>query len=147
MQTQYDKTDPGVNWFIIIPLLMLMSYIIFGSYINYLDAKASGYYTSCQSRMKNIATALEIYAENNNGKFPSKMEMLTPDYLSNIPTCEGYKAKFEIIRRRRLQYQDTYRVNDDFSIYTFYCASKDHHPVGVRDNYPQYSSIEGLSAK
>lgn len=146
--TLYDETNTGGGWWW--SVLMLALFFGVGGmilYPNYIRSRSCGRYTQCQSNCKNIGTALEMYAGDNNDTFPKRLEMLTPDYLRIIPTCSAYEAKIELIRRKRPGYNDTYLVSDDFSAYTFYCGSRDHDAVGVPDNYPQYNSREGLIPK
>lgn len=148
--TLYDETNAGGGWWW--SVLMLALFFGVGGmilYPNYVRLRSSSVvrYTVCQANCKNIGTALEMYADDNNGAFPAKLEMLVPDYLRAIPTCSAHEAKIELIRRKRPGYNDTYQVSDDFSAYTFYCGSRDHDTVGVQDNYPQYNSREGLIPK
>ncbi len=145
--TVYDDTAPGFSWWMLIIFLVVVGGLIYILVPNLFRARAGGLFTMCQSNCKNIGTALELYSADNNRCYPPRMDMLTPDYLKTIPTCEGYKAKIEIIRRKRPTYCDTYTVSDDFSAYTFYCGSEDHSLCGVQDNYPQYCSKNGLIPK
>lgn len=145
---QLNETESGINswWIIIIGLLfLLLSAMIILP--NRIRAEATGAFTQCQSNCKNLGTVLEMYADDNNGTYPAKLSMLTPDYLWVIPTCRGYEAKYEIKKRKRPSYCDTYTVSDDFSAYTFYCGSRDHDVLGIPDNYPQYNSAEGLISR
>src|SRR5687768_4989061 len=43
--------------------------------------------TNCRSNLKNIGPALEMYAADWNGKYPTSMSQLTPNYLKTIPEC------------------------------------------------------------
>lgn len=95
--------------------------------------------TSCQQNMRNIGTALDMYASDNGGCYPPKMEMLTPDYLQTIPACPS--------SRTNRGYIDSYRVSKDFNAYTFYCQGDNHSAVGVDKNFPHYNSKEGLIYK
>ena len=148
MEHRYRQPYEGEGWagwwwfggaFLMIILLAAMILLP-----NFTRAKASGLYTQCQSNCINIGAALKMYAGDNNGSYPPKLEMLTPNYLKTIPTCRGYEVKFEIIRRKRPSYCDTYKVGNDFSSFTLYCGSRDHNEVNVRDNFPQYNSKDGL---
>ncbi len=145
--TLYDNTDPGMNRFLLGIFILFVGGLAYILVPNYFRAKSAGLYTGCQSNCKNIGAALKIYADDNKGSYPAKLQMLTPDYLRTIPTCSGYETKIELIRRKRPTYCDSYTVSDDFRAYTFYCGSMDHHLVGVPDNYPQYNSQNGLIPK
>ena len=41
----------------------------------------------CIENIKAIATAIEYYAKDNNGKFPAKLRQLIPRYLKSRPVC------------------------------------------------------------
>ena len=148
MEPQCDRTEQEFNWlnfFIVIVLFLGLAYYICINY--FLRATGNGDITHCQSKMKKIGTALEMYAADNYKKYPPKMEMLAPDYFKNIPSCEAHKSKLRIIVPKRFTYEETYMVNADLTIYTFYCGGKNHEAVGCPENYPLYDSINGLQVK
>ena len=148
MEHRYRQPYEGEGWagwwwfggaFLMIIFLAVMILLP-----NFTRAKASGAYTQCQSHCRKIGEALEAFAKSNDGQYPRSLTMLTPDYLATIPTCEGYKAKIELIRRKRPSYCDTYTVSDDLRVFTLYCGSRDHDICGTPDNFPQYTSTDGL---
>ncbi len=67
-------------------LSVLLLYILFP---HFQRATGSRDYTRCQSNLKNIGAALELYSQDNKGLYPPRMEMLTPDYMKTIPRCPG----------------------------------------------------------
>lgn len=98
----------------------------------------------CKLNLKNIATALEMYASDNQGRYPTGLDQLiqppTP-YLKQIPTCPAAG------RSTYGDYQMTYTPD----VYTLSCVG-DHHQAFYRamnvsgdvQNYPGYSSVKGL---
>ena len=96
-------------------------------------------FTQCQSNCKNMGTALEMFAEDNNEKFPMELALLTPDYLRVIPTCASSGTNQGYIL--------SYRVSAGRKEYTFYCLCLNHDKVGVSADYPRMTSIKGLIAK
>ena len=68
-----------------IPLLAGMALPVFG------EVKDRGNLTKALSNAKQIGTACKIYAIDNDGKFPAKLDELIPDYLpdASILAC-GY---------------------------------------------------------
>ncbi len=92
-----------------------------------------GQLTLCKSNLKNTATALEMYATDNDGRYPGELAALTPNYLKNIPNCPSAQ-------------EDTYsfsylRRGEHF---TLYCSGHNHAEANTPANYPQYSSLAGL---
>ena len=62
---------------------------------NIFSERAGCEYTQCRSNMKNIGTALELFASDNDGLYPPTLNNLTPDYLKSIPQCEGRVEEFK----------------------------------------------------
>ncbi len=140
--TQYEQEYNGDHgaawWWVAFIFLLIIAALTIGP--RFIRARASGKYTDCQSKMKNIGTALEIYSKKNNREYPPTLSMLTPDYLKTIPTCPSGKLKSG-------GYAVTYHVSRDGKAYSFYCGGVNHPDVGVGSNFPQYNSYTGLMPK
>ena len=105
---------------------------------NFMRARGQGQFTQCQSNMKNIGTALEMYATDNSGHYPDSLSKLSPDYLRHIPTCASAGKD---------TYSPSYQSSVEPDAYTFYCSGHHHKAVGVGPNYPQYNSTTGLTSR
>lgn len=94
-----------------------------------------GTFTACKSNLKNLGTALEMYATDHRD-YPARLEALTPHILRAVPTCP-------------LAGRDTYsaRFVSTATAYTVLCAGENHSDVEAPPNYPQYTSGEGLREK
>ena len=62
---------------LMIPVLAGIALPVFG------EVRERGNQTKALSNAKQIGTACKIYATNNEGKFPAKLEDLIPDYLTD----------------------------------------------------------------
>lgn len=143
MNNDIPNKKDGFDIFVRITAALMVLGIVMMLFIhipNYYRARGGGNFSGCQLNMKEIATALETYYECNDRHYPSSLAMLVPEYKHSIPECPSAKM-------RTGGYAATYRVSRDLKIYTFYCSGLNHSIVGVRSNYPQYNSIEGLIAK
>ena len=90
----------------------------------------------CKSNIKNCATALEMYATDNQGHFPKRLSQLTPNYLKVLPQCPAAQSD---------TYSPSYRVSEKPDAYTLCCSGQHHVAEGISSaNYPQYSSYSGL---
>lgn len=89
----------------------------------------------CESNLKNLGTALEMYSTDNNGRFPQRLAALTPLYLKAIPTCPD---------AGRDTYSASYQVAASPDAYTLYCRGNNHAREGMAPNSPQYTSTVGL---
>ncbi|MEW6283816.1 MAG: hypothetical protein AB1758_34710 [Candidatus Eremiobacterota bacterium] len=111
-------------------------------HLTLLDSRSQGRLGRCIGNFKDVCTALEMYS-CDHGQYPMKLSWLTPEYLRRIPVCP---------EAGRDTYTNSYtwawaRSHDRriVGIYTVYCEGANHRRVrGVRPNYPQYTSSQGL---
>jgi len=67
-------------------LCLILCLLIFP---NFLKAHSQGQLTQCKTNLKNLATALEFYASDNDGRYPTRLDKLARGkaYLLELPTC------------------------------------------------------------
>lgn len=102
--------------------------------------RPQGQLTACKSNLKNIATALELYAADHHGLYPDRLLALKNGvYLKRIPTCPAAVS---------MTYGN-YHPRADRRNFRMYCQG-DHHalaykavPGGGR-NFPAYFGDKGL---
>jgi len=99
------------------------------------NKRSDGLLLSCKSNMKNIGTALEMYATDHGGHYPESLSELMPDYLSTLPTC---------IAARKDTYSPSYHMKTSPDSYEVYCSGENHRASGVARNYPRYTAEKGL---
>lgn len=92
--------------------------------------------TACKSNLKNIATALEMYATDSSGSLPHELGRLTPNYLKTIPTCpvargDTYSTGYE-------------QVAGTPALFTVTCRGSQHVDAGVAVDRPYYNSKTGV---
>lgn len=112
-------------------LAMLLALVV----PNFIRCRCPGQLTSCQSNLKNTATALEMYSTDSVGRYPRDLGPLTPNYLKIIPNCPS---------AQRDTYSESYRVAADPDAFTLYCSGANHSAANTPVNFPQYSSFQGL---
>ena len=106
---------------------------------NIMRARAQGQLTACKSNLKNIATALEIYATDNADLYPPSLDYLTHPagteggYMKSIPEC--YSAGKDT-------YSESYLHSEN--AYLLYCSGHNHKAVGLEANAPAMDSATGL---
>lgn len=93
--------------------------------------------TACKSNLKNIATALEMYADDHEGTFPESLEALTPEYLRQIMVCPSAEKD---------TYSSSYSRNTEPDGYVMRCHGENHHILGAPD-YPAYDAVNGLAER
>lgn len=99
---------------------------------NFERARGQGQLTACKSNLKNIATACEMWASDNAGRYPKELSQLTPSYLKTIPTCPTAGKD---------SYSATYKAQANPDFFAVACGGHNH---GTPDDFPQYNANEGL---
>ncbi len=69
-----------------------------------------------------------MYSSHNDGRYPPRLDLITPDYLKTLPTCPS---------AGRITYEYTYTQVPDF--YTMWCQGTYHTP-NTGPNYPEYDA-------
>jgi len=134
----------GCNIFIIIVLILLPPIMV----PNFLCARASAHFAACESNLKKLATALDIYASENNGVYPAGFYKLLEEsknkepYMSKIPDCVKSNKFYD--KKDLTSYE--YTVSKDFKNFTIWCT-QGHLNSGGPTGYPQYSPSQGLILK
>jgi type II secretion system protein G len=129
-----------IELMIVIAIIAILAAILVP---NFLRARAQGQYTACQSNLKNIGTALEMYSVDNGGRYPNATQVttnliFTPTYLSKFPDCPSAGAN---------TYSGSYvQATTPAHAYTFYCNGA-YHTTFAPTGYPRYTSKDGLILK
>lgn len=95
-------------------------------------ARVEGQAKACESNIKNIAIAVEMYFSDHKNTYPDSLKQLPPgNYLKMIPTCPA---------AHRDTYSATYRrVGQTFEVH----CSGSHG--GRQAGHPMYNSNDGLT--
>jgi len=132
-----------VPYAIILSVLAILAAILVpGS----LKARSQGQLACCESNMKNIATALEMYATDYKGDYPPSLEYLTMpvspsggSYMKALPLCPSSKKPY------------TYACADNPDNFTLWCSKeKSHIATGTVSSdgcWPQYTPGQGITLK
>lgn len=104
-------------------------------------ARAQGQLTACKSNLKNIGTALEMYATDFEGRYPPSLSLLTPNYLKTLPECPS-AATTSYIMESGLKAPGNEKKKKEFR--HLECRGEHHKPVGLSAGYPRYNTVEGL---
>lgn len=127
---------------------------------SYFKARCSAQVTECKSNLKNMATALEMYAADNEKAYPANFDAICAgngNYLKCMPTCPSkHNRIFVHDRSIELMYWKGPPAGPDYSYnVTFQPAAYSLHCLRNHDaaykgfkssprNYPQYDSEKGL---
>lgn len=80
----------------------------------------------CTQNLKNIATGLEMWASDHEGRYPKDLKELVPKYIEHVPPCPAALKD---------TYSATYREagSEGFSLY---CGGHNHSDFGLPANQP-----------
>lgn len=88
-------------------------------------------YVSCKTNLRNIATALSLYSNDNDSQYPPTLDGLTPDYMKSLPLCHTHELQYGYDRATAP------------AQFTVYCAGN-NHPLFAQPDEPYYNSAVGL---
>lgn len=94
-----------------------------------------GQLTGCKSMLKSVGTSLEMYSTDNDGRYPTTLDKLTPNYLKTIPRCPSAESE---------TYSQSYQWAVLPDSYTISCAGHHHKVAGLEVNFPQFTATDGL---
>jgi prepilin-type N-terminal cleavage/methylation domain-containing protein len=121
-----------IELMIVIAILGVLIAILLPSFQR---ARSQGVLTACQSNLKNIATAVELYSVDNEHKYPVSLSDIVPKYFVRIPSCPTPSID---------TYSSSYTSGTGPDLYTLYCNGLFHTGSGITAaGYPQYLSGQG----
>lgn len=120
-----------VELMIVITIIVILVSILIP---NFIRARSRSQLSVCTSNLKNIASGVEMYSTDHEGRYPAQLDKLTPNYLKAIPTCpvagsDSYSSSFSSSTA-----PDTYEI---------YCEGNFHLGFAPAD-YPRYDPTRGL---
>lgn len=120
--------DDALRYAILGGLSTLLLYAVGPNLASY--DRARGDLTTCKANLKKTNTALQMYAEDSEGRFPARLGQLTPNYLLRI--CPAAR-------------QDTCSATyvTDGTVFTMFCQGHHHKRAGAPADSPGYSSRVG----
>ncbi|MCE1245181.1 MAG: hypothetical protein LWY06_00905 [Firmicutes bacterium] len=92
-------------------------------------------YTGCISNIRNMATSLEQYKnEDHEGKYPDTLVAICPRFIQSVPICPDAK---------RDTYTTGYEVSSDRKNYTLMCKGHNHADLGLPADMPYFNLQTG----
>lgn len=116
-------------------VMLIMSILMALMMPNYYHARDKGAYTGCIENLKNSATALQVYANDNDQSFPTALTDLLPNYMASVPTCPMTGTD---------TYSTGYSVAAVPAAFTIVCSGTNHATVGYSANQPYVTFAHGL---
>ncbi|MBN9417137.1 MAG: hypothetical protein J0I12_16960 [Candidatus Eremiobacteraeota bacterium] len=106
-----------------------------------IKTRAQGQLIGCKVNCKNLATALDMYATDNKGRYPVRIhQLIRGKYLKEFPICPAAGSD---------TYRKSYQIQRSPDRFSFLCQGNNHPKAYAGfsppfDNFPQYSSEMGL---
>ncbi len=99
----------------------------------FVTARIQGKFRACQSNLKNLATALEIY-HGDQKNYPPKLDALVQaDILKTIPVCGGEDEDEAPLD----SYSASYSLKPDGKGFYLYCQGNRHPTLLGRPDHPR----------
>jgi|EP01012_Entosiphon_sulcatum_P053536 prepilin-type N-terminal cleavage/methylation domain-containing protein len=135
-----------IELMIVIAIIAILAAILVP---NFLKARAQGQLTACKSNLKNIATALEMYASDFGGRYPNNAtadQLTSGNYLKLIPTCPAAGKNTYSTSNGGVGVYTSITTPDSF---TMVCVGTNHAKAYTgysvsSTNFPQYFAEVGL---
>ena len=101
--------------------------------IDHRDVRAASPAITCQGNARSIGRAVERFRLDHEGRLPSDLGELIPDYYMRVPNCP--RAGFDT-------YTEGFDVAENGSSFTIVCHGHHHENEGKKPNFPRYDSGE-----
>jgi len=106
---------------------------------NMVRMRAEARVQGCCDNMHHLAIALESYSAENSTHYPTALSLITPKYISVIPTCASSGSNE--------QYVAGYSAQSNPDEFTIMCRGTFHNDIHIPSDYPQYTPHSGLRRK
>lgn len=133
------KRGKGFTLIEIMVVISIISILLLMLLPNFVRAKARTRLSACESNLRNFATALELYARDNNNAFPTQFTALSPSYLKAIPRCPSCVDN--------VNYINGYTSAALPDRYTMTCSGSNHIDCDIPVNRPMYTLDGSLSER
>lgn len=105
---------------------------------NYNRSRARAKLSACKQNLRNLATALESYAAENNGLYPERLAELTEGaspHIQQLPSCEECGDTSS--------YVNGYQHSNETHTYTVICKGHYHAVCDLQPDCPGFSALHG----
>ncbi len=133
----------------IITILLLMMTVMKLMFYSIGSHGDNNYIQQCESNMRQIGMAINKYADDHNGNFPSDLNILTsggnPEhkaYMEDLPRCPGHTDTFYTkIFGYKCPYDYGYKVCREEGTFILWCKQPESHAglVAKEGYWPQYT--------
>lgn len=131
-----------IELMIVIAIIAILAAILVP---NFIRARAQGQLTACKSNLKNIGTALEMYATDNGGRYPVTLKKLSEVSSLNNTATQAYLKQIPICPSAGINtYGDAYQYHQNPDNYSLYCEGSNHTAAGMPADYPKFNAEMGL---
>jgi len=137
---------------IFLPVMMIILLMMIGMRLIFSSMGSHGddaYIRECESNMSRIGMAINKYADDHNGDFPSDLNLLTSegnpehkDYIEDLPGCPGHKDTFYTkLFGYKCPYDYGYKVCREEDTFILWCRQPESHAglVAKEGYWPQYT--------
>jgi prepilin-type N-terminal cleavage/methylation domain-containing protein len=117
-------------------VMLILALLIMLLMPNYVRARSQGRLTACETNLRNLASALEVYSTENDKRFPALLDVLVPHYIQSIPSCPS--------AGNSKCYTDGFECTLNPADYTISCRGGFHTDLGMASDRPMFQYGTGL---
>lgn len=77
---------PRRDSWVLLTAVLAVALVVWGK-VELARANRRAEFQACLANLKNLATAMEMYSTDHEGRFPSTLDALVPFYLREVPRC------------------------------------------------------------
>lgn len=118
---------------IVMVIVAVLAMLILPSYVR---ARSRGRLSACETNLRNVASALEVYSTENGKHFPTALTDLAPTYIQSVPTCPS--------AGNGTAYIQGFTSKTNPSAYTLSCKGAWHRDLGLPEDAPAFHYGTGL---
>lgn len=86
--TEIESKEQNSNLNLVMYFAVFVLFVV-GSELFPYSIRTGGMSSLCGSLVRNLRTAVDMYADDHNGQYPQNLQAVVPNYLKSIPECCG----------------------------------------------------------
>jgi len=129
----WNKGFTLIELMIVIAIIAILAAILIPSFVR---ARAQSQLAACESNERNMGTSVEMYANDNNGNYPTaalSAAFFTPTYMRTLPVCPSNASAY------------AYSGTTNPSNYSISQTGNAHSAISpLSTGFPEFTSRGGL---
>lgn len=130
------KNERGFTLLELLVTIAVLAILVAIAIPRWYEATERSRLSGCKQNLHSYATAIQVYSNFHDSRYPQDLTELPPDFLRVMAPCPSTGTD---------TYTAGYEVNAERTTYTLHCSGQNHISVNVPANEPYYTPDAGLS--